>query len=357
MMHRPHYRLVVVTAICLLATLTASAPADQTEILCPWTDMGEVLPGEIMINTLLGTQGGKIVGGSYGSGAPYLFEYDPRTGWASPKMLVPGTGEYVARLAEGPDGLIYLTTKGGFGQGDLASYDAATKTIVNLGTFQDDYGEGLAVGLDGKVYVGTCCKGYLSIYDPQTSAWTYLGQILPDQVRIGGLAFGADGNLYGVTSRIWIPPWGGATLFKFDLANQTATTVGTVWPGAHECWNLVSNPVDHRLYGTVSYHMTPRLFAFDPAHPELGIRDLGATPGRQTDIGHNGLLAAWSGKIIALASRRLVAYDPSSPEDGIVVMRSALDARTPMTFAKDHLYATSRSQPTHLIRNCVPWGE
>ena len=176
-------------------------------------------------------------------------------------------------------------------------------------------------------------------------------EILADQRRINALALGQDGNIYGATSRIWVPPYGSAVLFKFDVTSQTTTVIATIWPGEREVWNLVSNPADHRLYGTVGYQLVPRLFAFDPAHPETGISDLGQTLGPEDNIGQGGIVAAADGKIYGLVSSHLIMYNFASPGNGIVDLGDSGIGARPLTFGTDgRLYGGHTTSPTHITR-------
>jgi len=325
--------------------------ADEGSAPIVWTDLGEAAPGEININSLIGILGDGIVGGTYGSGIPYLFNYGISSDTFSPKLEVPGTGAYVDRLALGSGGQVYVTTSRTFGQGNLASYDPSPHTFVNLGAFGDEYGHGLAVGFDGKIYVGTCCQGQFSIYDPQTQSWTYMERLIPDQRRITGLTVGSDGNIYGVTSRIWEYPPGSAVLFKFDSVSQIPTVIGTIWPGVHESWNIVANPRDGRIYGTVGYGMIPRLFVFDPVNPGLGIQDLGEYATGVDQIDREALFVGSDGKVYTAVGGRLFVYDPLEPGTGIVDSGPVGEGSAPFVFGTDgRLYAVGRTNRTHLVR-------
>jgi len=323
-----------------------------------WTDLGEAASGETSIFGLIGIPGGKIVGGTYGSGTPYLFKYDIAASTFTPKMQIPGPGSHVARLAQGPGTQVYVSTSRKFGKRNLASYDPESGILANLGTFGDEYGEALAVGSDGKVYVGSCCQGKLSIYDPHTGSWAYMGTIIPDQRRLSGLTVGLDGNIYGVTSRIWVPPYGGAILYKFDPASQSTTVIETIWPGERESWNIVTNARDGRLYGSVGYGMTARLFVFDPANPQLGIEDLGATVEGADEVSAGALAIASDGKVYAVVNPgvccHMVVYDPFNPSAGIVDLGPVGEGHGPLAFGTDgRLYGTSGN---HLLRSNAVGG-
>jgi hypothetical protein len=340
--------LIILFIMAVLPGLTLQSAVAQSS----WVDLGEGAPGESSINALLGIPNGRVIGGTYGSGSPYLFKYDIATATFTPKLLVPGGASYVSRLVWHSNGLVYATTSETYSQGRLGSYDPDADEIVDLGSFGDEYGDGLTIGLDSKVYISTCCQGKMSIYDPQAHAWTYKSAIISGQVRINALATGVDGNIYGATSRIWVPPYGSAVLFKFNTLTQSATVIGTIWPGAREVWNLVWNPVDQRLYGAVGYEMTPRLFTFAPAHPELGIMDLGEVPGPATNVGPGSLVVAVDGKVYGIVSGHLIMYDYAHPDDGIVDLGPADTGAPPLSLGSDaRLYGRHSTNITHLARN------
>ena len=174
-MYRLRQAMRIFLAIGCLVLVSAMVSVPIIVAQSTWTDVGEAAPGESSVNFLLGIPGSKVIGGTYGSGSPYLSQYDITTGTFSALLPVPGGASYVSRLVRGNDGLLYVTTSKTYGQGHLASYNPSTNQVVDLGSFGDEYGDGLAVGSDGKVYISTCCQGLLSIYDPQTQSWTYKG--------------------------------------------------------------------------------------------------------------------------------------------------------------------------------------
>lgn len=345
-------RILYIVLVLVMATLPMAANADAALLRAlEWQDIGDAAPGEAALTALVGLPTGKIVAGTIGSGIPYLVQYDMSTGTFSPKMLVPGSGAHVSRLAVGSNNEVYASTSRTFGVGNLARYQNGT--IVDLGSIGDEYGEALTVGQDGRVYVATCCQGELSVYNPETQAWTYRGTIIPNQRRLSGLATASNGDIYGVSSRIWISPYGGAALYKINPANLSVTVIGTIWPGERESWNIVNNPIDHRLYGSVGYGMTARLFAYDPSQPGLGIQDLGAVPTGEDQITAGGMIVGTNGKVYAVTSpnRRLIAYDSANPNAGLVEMGLGY---SPLALGSDRRFYGANGN--HLLRSDPIYG-
>lgn len=338
----PHSTTVPMTG----AASTKWHPTSALPASLNWEDLGEGAPGETVFTALAALQTGKIVGGTIGTGTPYLVSYDPSASTFSPKMAVPGSGAHVSRLALGPNNIVYASTSRTFGSGNLAKYQG--ESIADLGTIGDEYGEALTVGLDGRVYVATCCQGVISVYNPQTQSWTYLGSAVSGQRRLSGLATASNGDIYGVSSRIWVYPYGGAVLYKINPANLSVSVLGTIWPGERESWNIVNNPHDNRLYGSVGYGMTARLFAYDPSQPGQGIQDLGPVTAGEDDVAAGSMVVGPDGKVYAVTntSRHLIVYDPDNPAAGIVDKGTAY---APLALGSDmRLYGVNG---THIMRS------
>lgn len=330
------------------------APATADPLV--WTDLGDGAPGETVISALVADSDGTVVAGTYGTGAR-VFSFNTATGEFSSSVSVPGGDPVVDRLAVGTDGTIYVATSVSFGLGNLYTYDLTTNAVSHLGNIGDEYASSIAVGTDGKLYIGTCCQGRLSIYDPVAESWDYRGTILTGQRRLTGLTTAPDGMIYGVTSRIWVSPYGGAILYKYNPNTGVATTLGTIEPGRHESWNLKYNPVDGRLYGSVDYDMVPRLFSYDLANPGAGIQDMGSLNESDVSIWTDGVVIAESGRVYVLtagpaASTYTYVYDPANRDAGLAVVGLQNGGRTPAAFATNgRLYAANGFAPTHLLRS------
>ncbi len=316
-----------------------------------WADLGEIIPGQNGATLLSTSPSGHIFGGTTGpSGVPYLFDFDTIAPQSAPLIQVPGSGAEVGRIATAPDGRVYIATSKTYGQGNLAGYNPATKNVTDLGSIGDEYAQGLVVGSDNNVYIATCCQGKLSIYNPSTNSWNYRGRIINNQVRLSGLAAGPDGYIYGVTSRIWITPYGDASLFRYNPSNQTTTVIGTIYAGVHESWAISYNPVDGKIYMAVGYNMPSRLFAYDPVIPAQGIQDLGAVATGSDSVSAGGIAISPDGKVyvFALPVNHMVVYDPLNPGAGVVDLGVSTGG-SPLVFGADHkLYGMSG---THLRRS------
>jgi hypothetical protein len=321
---------------------------NETLNVSEWTDLGDVASPGTFAFPIVGTDDGLIVGGKYGANARYIFKYDIDSTEIA-YSIVPVAGGNIDAMVQGDGTTVFATVSWSSNQGVLIEYDSATNTSVNRGTFIDEYGHGLTKGLDGKIYVGSCCNGRLSIYDPQTQQWNYKNRIIANQTRISGLTTSTDGKIYGVTSRIWVYPYGDASLFSFDPNTQTTTVIGTIWAGAHEAWNIAYNPFDGRIYGIVEYGMTARLFAYDPSKPQLGIQDLGPAIDGVTQLFPGNLVIADDGKVHLRVGANLLLYDPAHSGEGIINLGPRGDGGRPLAFGADgHLYGVNG---THLLRN------
>lgn len=335
--------LAVMLLLVVLGLGSAGATAAPEELA--WDDLGQVLPDGTAINAITST-GGEIVGGSAVSPV-MLFGYDTAAAVNRQKATTFAVGVLTPRDASS----VYVGTLAQFSQGHLWSYGPADGSLVDLGQINAEYAHGLTVGQDGKVYVSACCNGAFSIYDPATNTWNYKGQIIAGQRRMAALATAADGTIYGTTTHMSTsPPSGGAVLYKYDPATGLATNLHTIWSGTRDAMNLLYNPLDQRLYGTVSYQMVPRLFVYDPQHPELAIQDLGAVGTTSGDLTPNEMAVAPDGRVYVKAGGMLYRYDPRRPGDGIVAVSTGVYGK--IVFGADgYLY---RMQDRRLLRTTTP---
>ena len=341
--------VVLLIGVLLIGSGNTTALQPDTSVVATddltWIDLGQVLPDGTAINAITSTPGGQIVGGSAVSPV-MLFGYDIAAGANRQKATTFAVGVLMPRDSSA----VYVGTLAIGAQGHLWAYTPSTDSLVDLGQINAEYAQGLTIGRDGKVYVAACCNGAFSVYDPATASWDYNGQIVAGQRRLSALATAADGMIYGTTSRIWTTPAGGAVLYKYDPATDVDTILHTISPGLRESWNLLYNPLDQRLYGSVSYQMVPRLFVYDPQQPALGIQDLGAVGTTSGDLLPGEMAIAPDGKVYVKASGSLYRFDPARPGDGLVFMSAGVPGR--MAFGADgYLY---RMLDRRLLRSAGP---
>lgn len=129
-----------------------------------------------------------------------VLRYHGVTGASLGEFVVAGAGGLInpLGLAVGPDGNLYVGSGGpggGSGTNSIKRYDGTTGAFINdftvgLPGFYD-----LILGPDGDFYAAAAAAGVLHI-DGTTGAW--IGAIGPGSPLngTGGIAFGADGNLY-----------------------------------------------------------------------------------------------------------------------------------------------------------------
>ncbi|HQF62359.1 MAG TPA: carboxypeptidase regulatory-like domain-containing protein [Anaerolineaceae bacterium] len=330
--------------------VTAAVPNDFTN----WSDLGEVIPGQVGVNEILVTPDGFVYGGVLTSGSPpYLFEHNLQTGITSSLIQLPGTNVESRQVARDQNGLIYIATSGLATESKLVVYNPFNKQVSDLGLYQDEFTAGMVIGPDGKIYISTCCQGKISIYDPATNAWTFLNPAVSNQRRLGELAVGSDGNIYGVTARIWVSPYGDASLYRLNLNTQppSVSVIGQIYAGVHEAWTIVNNPVDGKLYLTVGYQMVPRLYAYDPNDPGAGIQFLGSLADGETDVWTSGMTVSADGKVYvsSVPGNHMAVYDPLNPGAGVVDLGVSVGGSRPITFGPDgRLYGMNG---THLVRS------
>lgn len=137
---------------------------------------------------------------------------------------------WISSLAVADDGRVYGTTDGAGGDatggGRFFVYDPVTNLVTDLGDVTGNgsrHGVRVAVGLDGKVYIGTPYQGstspHLLVYDPGTGTISDLGGVVSEgsAAWVYALTAATDGNLYGGTGNV-------AHLF---LVNVTGTPTPT----------------------------------------------------------------------------------------------------------------------------------
>ena len=315
-----------------------------------WTDLGEMLPGSPGASFLTTSNNGEIYGVSASGMA--IFRYSLAKGIPDPIINVPGSGTQAAQVAVAPDGKVYIATSRAYGKGNLAVYNPVSGQINDLGSIDTEYSQGLVVGPDGKVYIATCCHGDIAIYDPANSAspWYYMKYPVYNQVRLSGLAVGSDGMIYGVTSRIWISPYGNASLFRLNPATRAITTIGTIYSGVHESWAIRNNPYDGRLYMAVGYGMLPQLYTYDPAKSGQGIQYIGQASGGD-NVYSGGLTVAPDGKVymVTTPDNHYYVFDPTQAQNGLVDLGVGSGGGAPLVFASDKmLYGMNGN---HLVRS------
>lgn len=259
--------------------------------------------------------------------------------------LAPHDKTWINDMAIGHGNKVYAVTVTDGGPGNLIEFDYTNPgaSARHLAVLMDSYPK-LTVGAgdDQNVYIAACCNGHFYIYDPHSGSLEHIydvlydlnplvsaslkhKQLLPDYLRLTELTTGSDGNIYGVASRIWIVPRGGAILWKFDTSTKKATVVWDLQLLAtdeqlqrtgHEDHVIVSNPHDGKLYGAVGYQMKPHLWSYDPR------------TGQKKDFGHFDDIASdvWfmtansSGTVFwqSVASGTLFSFDAAQPSKGIV---------------------------------------
>lgn len=88
---------------------------------------------------------------------------------------------------------------------------------------KSEFGAIMAVGPDGKIYLGTRPHAQLYQLNPHTGRYRDLGQPVPGEAYIYGLATGTDGKLYGCT-------YPSASLFRYDTASGKFKDLGRMDP-------------------------------------------------------------------------------------------------------------------------------
>jgi len=149
------------------------------------------------------------VGGSFhnvdGIAASHIGRYDPVTNvWSA---LGVGADDVVYALVEAPDGRIYAAGAflniGGVAANYIAVFDPVTNAWSALGVGLDNVANQncLAVGVDGRIYVGGAFHNaggagalHIAVWDPATLAWAALGVGVDDQVL--GIARGPTGDIF-----------------------------------------------------------------------------------------------------------------------------------------------------------------
>lgn len=89
---------------------------------------------------------------------------------------------------------------------------------------KSEFGAIMGLGPDGKIYLGTRPHAHLYQLDPATGSYRDLGQPVPGEAYVYGLATGTDGKLYGCT-------YPSASLFRYDTASGKFEDLGRMDPG------------------------------------------------------------------------------------------------------------------------------
>lgn len=129
------------------------------------------------------------------SGRLFLVQVDPDTGAARQFNAPQGPGAW--GLIAGPDGKIYLGTWDG---GLILRFDPNQPDkgieVVGKPSATEDYLWQYATGQDGKLYACTYPQAKLISFDPKTCAMEDLGRMHPTEMYARSLAVGPNGKVY-----------------------------------------------------------------------------------------------------------------------------------------------------------------
>ncbi|MBN1956370.1 MAG: PQQ-binding-like beta-propeller repeat protein [Anaerolineae bacterium] len=278
------------------------------------SDLGLVFTDHY-VESLTTGQNGRIYVGTYSwlGSAGRLFSYDPLTGQFT-NLGVPTTWteDAVSALATGPDGMIYGGTQGDSMDisGRFFSYDPITGTISQKGRVNDaeEFVAGIAAGSDGKVYIATGWNGYLLAYDPVADVWPpAVVWSNPVDGAVLSVAAGGDGRVYfglGEDGHLMVyDPAGGVS----DLGQPVS--------GAEEIVGLAAS--GDQLYGAANRYvygrMQTHLFAYDTASGSSRVVGLLLAGEDQVNClaTRGGLLYAGTG----YAEGHILSYDPGYTAD------------------------------------------
>jgi streptogramin lyase len=208
------------------------------------------------------------------SGKLFLVQVDPDTGQARQFDAPQGPGAWA--LLAGPDGRIYLGTWDG---GLVLRFDPARPDagIVVLGKASptEDYLWQYDLGKDGRLYACTYPQAKLVRVDPNNDTLEDLGRMHPTEMYARSLAVGPNGKVYvGIGTEL-------GDLVVFDPATRTHRSL--IPPGLRGAagWNTVA--VARRIDGNVYAEFGTNLMRLDdetvtrvataPPRPALALRD------------------------------------------------------------------------------------
>jgi streptogramin lyase len=208
------------------------------------------------------------------SGKLFLVQVDPDTGDARQFNAPEGPGAWA--LIAGPDGRIYLGTWDG---GLVLRFDPvhpdAGIVVAGKPSATEDYLWQYDVGKDGKLYACTYPQAKLVSFDPKSGALDDLGRMHPTEMYARSLAVGPNGKVYvGVGTQQ-------GDLVVFDPATREHRSL--IPPGLRGAagWNTVA--VSRRTDGNVYAEFGTNLMRLDdetvtrvataPLRPPMTLRD------------------------------------------------------------------------------------
>ncbi len=153
----------------------------------------------------------------------------------------------------GPDGDLYICRAGSSGLGYVYRYDGQTGNLIGRFTQAQQKLGGIAFGPDGDLYMTDNLDRVVYRYDGQTGA--RLGVFASTQMyQPEGLAFGPDGNLYVADASL-------DAILRFD--GTTGEFINYVDSGSHldHVWDIAFDP-DGLLYASATG--TSSILRYDP---------------------------------------------------------------------------------------------
>ncbi len=142
----------------------------------------------------------------------------------------------------------------------------------------------MAMGSDGRIYLGTSYQGYFIIYDPSNGTFTNKRQVLPGGTIIYALASSPDGSIYGGTNNA-------AYLFRYLPASDSFEFPGQVLPGERDLRSLVS-AADGTIYGGTgpNAHLIRYKPGIDATPIDVGVPMLGEESVSALTAGQDGMI-------------------------------------------------------------------
>lgn len=217
-----------------------------------WDDLGppDVLGTYNNIRAFVEDDTYVYVGGSFLNfdnipAADYIVRYNKRTGvWSA---LGVGTDNNVEALAIGPDGRLYVgggfANAGGVGANNIAVWDPVTSTWAALGVGTNNVVYGLSFGLDGLLYAcglfttaGGAGANYIASWNPITSAWAALGVGLNSVAE--DVTTGLDGKIY--------------VIGNFTTAGGAGANYVASWNPTTSAWAALSSGLNARGYAAAT---------------------------------------------------------------------------------------------------------
>lgn len=159
---------------------------------------------------LIGPDGGAALAGQQTvTNATSILQRSPVGAWSALGTGVTGGGPTVLALAYGLDNNLYAggvgTDFGGSGADNIGRWDGTTWTALASVTAVANVVRAIAVGPDGRIYVGgdfinvngIAAADGVAVYDPVANTWASLGTgITGGLAQVYALAFSASGLLY-----------------------------------------------------------------------------------------------------------------------------------------------------------------